>query len=516
MAALIPLAAGCSSADDDGSAVNAPGLEPPASVSVQVPSSEPLTGDLLRPTRVADLGEMATDLVARPGSSQLFVTTRSGLVYRIDRRTSDDGTTPVLVTRPVLDQRARTSTDGERGLLGAEFSSDGDTLVLVSTDLEGAVTIEAHDVDDAGEVSGEGRVVGAVPHPLSGHNGGGILRLPDGDLLVSLGDMDTGDQPTPAAQDPESVLGSVVRLPAAALDGGLDREWPTPADVVAKGLRNPWRIALDDDDVLIGDVGDVTAEEIDALAIDPGGAPANLGWPWYEGTTQVRTPRTPGPFSDPVIEYPHGDGRCGIVLGAVPTGPVVDLDGAVLFGDLCSTSVFARRRGDGADVEVARLSGTPIAFGVDQDDQVYVLSADGRIDRLDPARWIVPDTDAAARPPDTTTTLPAAPRSLCAVFTSLVLLSDPSAVEAGELELGIDGILTGLSSARSDASGSDRDDVDQLLAAFEAVRRAGAASGWDVDDPAFTTVLSEIVNGTPPYEEFGSALSRLQDRVDCG
>ena len=66
-----------------------------------------------------------------------------------------------------------------------------------------------------------------------------------------------------------SLLGKLIRLDPAA---------PTP-EVVASGLRNPWRFSFDrgTGQLVLADVGNGTFEEINV------GVASNYGWPCFEG-----------------------------------------------------------------------------------------------------------------------------------------------------------------------------------------------------------------------------------------
>ena len=80
------------------------------------------------------------------------------------------------------------------------------------------------------------------------------------------------------AQDPGSLLGKLIRLDPAA---------PAP-EVVARGLRNPWRFSFDraTGQLVLADVGNDAFEEINV------GVAGNYGWPCFEGAARrTATPR---------------------------------------------------------------------------------------------------------------------------------------------------------------------------------------------------------------------------------
>ena len=107
------------------------------------------------------------------------------------------------------------------------------------------------------------------------HHGGQLQFGPDGLLYVSTG---MGDDPD-TSQDPASPGGKILRF---------DPLSPRP-EVVALGLRNPWRFSFHRGTLLIGDVGDHRQEEVDVLPRRA--ARANFGWPFREGRAALREAR---------------------------------------------------------------------------------------------------------------------------------------------------------------------------------------------------------------------------------
>ena len=161
------------------------------------------------------------------------------------------------------------------------------------------------------------------------HAGGQLAFGPGGQLLVGIGDGLDKE----AAQDPESVLGKVVRL-------DVDDLSPEPK-LVAMGLRNPWRFSFDrlTGDLFIGDVGEEDWEEIDVIRRGYRGVP-NFGW----GAA------TPDQAEPPFFRYAHpasrlrgGDGRLRLSRRGDPGGtrPVL-LRRHVQRAGLEHTSVVAR------------------------------------------------------------------------------------------------------------------------------------------------------------------------------
>ena len=142
----------------------------------------------------------------------------------------------------------------------------------------------------------------------------------------------------------------------------------------------------------IADVGQNAIEEVNRIALaDLNGA--NFGWSGYEGPEPYLEgdDRRPSDAVAPVFSYHHDDdlGGCSVTGGVVYRGTnLVGLDGAYLVSDYCTGWVQALLVGEDDAIEAVDLGlhiPSPSSFGTDQDGNVYVLSLEGTVFRLDPA-----------------------------------------------------------------------------------------------------------------------------------
>lgn len=349
-------------------------------------------------------------LTQRTGSDDLYVAERVGRVRRIERtvRAGAEGSETVkLITRPVLDITDQTTTDGERGLLGIAFSSDGTELFVHYTDSGGDTVVAGYPMDDSGPspVAAEEqvRVLLTQEQPYSNHNGGGLVVGPDDMLYITLGDGGGGGDPTETGQDPNDLLGSILRIDPAPAEAA---PYTIPADnpfaqaaggrpeVWVWGLRNPWRVSFDPatGDLWVADVGQGEVEEIDHLpAADGAGRGANLGWNRMEGDRGYEGGTPPEGHVGPVATYTHDGGRCSVSGGYVYRGATIPaLDGVYLYADYCSGEVFGLRPGaaggtaETAVLDVGREGENIVAFGQSSDGEVYLLEQSGAVSRINP------------------------------------------------------------------------------------------------------------------------------------
>ncbi len=366
----------------------APAPDPPPPVTVAGTTQLTTIGSFDQPVFVT----------APEGDPRVFVVEQPGTV-RIVR----DGT---LSPEPFLDLRDRVTMRGESGLLSIAFSPDYATNGLVYAFYNvrqgeyGDIRIsefrrsegDANALDPASE-----RGLVTIPKPYENHNGGMLQFGPDGYLYASVGDGDPGAL-HPAgffAQRLDSLLGTVLRIdPAAGTPYGIPADNPflgnqgARPEIWAYGLRNPWRFWIDADtrQLIIGDVGSTSREEVDVVGIDDPGA--NFGWPCFEGSLEFDASAVCDRPVGPALEIPRTGDVCAIIGGVVVRDPRLPaLAGRYLYGDLCAGTIAALLVEDGS-------AGSPddlglvvpglTSFGVDGSRRVYATSAGGSVYRLDP------------------------------------------------------------------------------------------------------------------------------------
>jgi glucose/arabinose dehydrogenase len=369
------------------------------------PTGAALDAVHLATTEVATLAA-PTALATRAGTTDLYIAEKAGAVRRIVVDERIEGK-PVyhLVDEPALDLSSKVVDDGEQGLLGLVFSSDGRQLYVFATLApDGRTTVAAYDMraDDSAD-AGTRRELLSIPRTHTNHNGGQLALGPDGYLYIGIGDGGSEGDPDHHGQDTSTLFGKVLRIDPAAGTGkgaGAGQAYGIPAgnpfadaggkpEIWLYGVRNPWRFSFDraDGDLWIGDVGQDKWEEVDRLPATAGrnaGQGANLGWNLMEGTHPYEGTNPPGGVL-PIFEYSHDDG-CSITGGYVYRGTAIPaLQGAYLFADYCGQGIRAIvTKGD--TVVASRSFDLPVAqvqsFGEDADGELYVLPADGPVVRL--------------------------------------------------------------------------------------------------------------------------------------
>ena len=334
-----------------------PGATATAAGSTVKPRLELVVGGLSSPV----------DIAAAPGDpASLYVAEQTGLV-----RVVQNG---VMRPEPFLDLTARVRAAGEQGLLGFAFHpgyAENRRAYVHYSDRRGDTRVV--ELGPGGE-----RELLHVPQPYENHNGGQLAFGPDGRLYLGLGDGGSAFDPERRAQNPDSLLGKLLRLE-------VDRpgaDW----EVVALGLRNPWRFAFaESGDLYVADVGQDAWEEVNVLPAGERGL-VNFGWDLYEGPQRVDDGEpAAGRLAGPIAAYPHGD-ECSVTGGRVYRGELVpSLRGRYLYGDYCSGRIWSLRWTGGEEAEVREeplALPTLTAFGEGPDRELYLAAQSGALYRL--------------------------------------------------------------------------------------------------------------------------------------
>jgi glucose/arabinose dehydrogenase len=280
-----------------------------------------------------------------------------------------------------LDVTDQAQAGGEQGLLGLAFHpayEDNRLLYVHYTNTEGDTRVVEYRAraDGRGVDESSARELLAVEQPYPNHNGGQLAFAPDGRLWLGLGDGGSGGDPENRAQDLSSRLGKLLAIDVDAAEARVE--------IVAYGLRNPWRFSFDREtsDLWIGDVGQSAFEEINRLPAAQVGELVNFGWDVYEGLEiyEDKDPSSEGPLVEPVAVYDHEQG-CSVTGGYVYRGgDIPTAEGRYFYGDYCSGTVWSLTRGEPRE-EPFTVDGLS-SFGEDAAGELYLLSLGGTIFRL--------------------------------------------------------------------------------------------------------------------------------------
>lgn len=330
-------------------------------------------------------------LTAPEGSPYVYLTSQNGQIYRIDTRENEPDRVLWLDIEDIL------VSGGERGLLGLafhpDFANNGQFFVNYTAPSPLRTVVSRFEVTDPaapehistlGDPDSE-EILLEFNQPFSNHNGGHIAFGPDGYLYIASGDGGSGGDPQNNAQNPQNLLGAMLRI-----DVNTEAGYEIPSDnpyfdsesgrdeVFAIGLRNPWRFSFDRErgDLWVADVGQNAWE---AIHIVENGK--NYGWKIIEGSHcfPMESLCIVDGLEFPVFEYNHDNGDRSITGGYVYRGSELStLQGKYIYGDFISGRVWALDYDHDSDdvISNTELMNNPFnisAFGEDASGEIYIL-----------------------------------------------------------------------------------------------------------------------------------------------
>ena len=298
---------------------------------------------------------LPTDIAFIPGSSNVFLLiSQSGRVYYFN-----GGCDPV--NSLMLGDVGITviPPGGEQGLLNLEFhpgyASNGYVFFYHSSVASDTNSISRATLSFDGNgnmVLGDTvRIIDFKKNiSASNHNGGGMVFAPEGTLLASVGDGGSGG--ASKGQLNTNLLGVVARINPSLVtsvggysippggnmfaatntqcSGVATSATPCP-EILAMGLRNPFRMSMAGNIVYLGDVGSAVEEinSFDYTAVDTSN-PANFGWNTHDG--YVSSSSIPG-YRNPIVYYNRNDSIATAFRAEDPEGNQTG-SASIMIGDI--------------------------------------------------------------------------------------------------------------------------------------------------------------------------------------
>lgn len=375
---------------------------PPVAIDPRGPEPEPgagAVGDGMGGVGLEQIGEFDDPVfLAQPqGEQALYVVEQGGTIKRIGGK-----------GRPTtfLDVSNQIVSGGEQGLLSVAFAPDyakSRRFYVDFTNRGGDTRVVEYRREKKGPPKADpssARTLLAVEQPFPNHNGGLLLFDEDGNLLIGLGDGGSAGDPDRNGLDRSTLLGSILRIDPTSVKGGEEYSIPRDnpfadvegarAEILAYGLRNPWRFSFDrkTGGLWIGDVGQNSLEEIDYLGRL--GAGANFGWSAFEGTERFNSDQEAPNSLRPVLTYGRDQG-CSVTGGyVVRDRDLESLYGRYLYADFCQGQLrsFAAEEAIPGPAEDDTALGLQVpsvsSFAEDRRGRVYAISLDGPVYRLVP------------------------------------------------------------------------------------------------------------------------------------
>ena len=184
------------------------------------------------------------------------------------------------------------STTAEIGLYGISFHPVENYFLVSYSNLLNELTIEKYLLDaDGSVVMQNSEIIFKQKNDWCCHFAGSVIWSDYfQDFLISVGDM---DEDAPITREPlitTSNKGKILFLTKNISKTkliGINSNLDSKKNILAYGLRNPWKISVYSNFLFITDVGAVDQEELNLVDLDSfqsrNNDPYLFGWPIYEG-----------------------------------------------------------------------------------------------------------------------------------------------------------------------------------------------------------------------------------------
>ena len=341
----------------------------------------------------------------KSAAKRLFVVEQGGTIRIINGSS--------YLAKPFLNITNRITAGGERGLLSLAFHPDyaanGYFFVWYNEKVNGDVTLarftrSSENADTADPASGV--ILLQISKRFSNHNGAKLNFGADGFLYIGTGDGGSGGDPDKNGQDNTTLLGKLLRI---AVNNPNPPYYNIPADnpfassttarkeIIALGLRNPWRWSFDKQtgDIWLADVGQNLWEEVNMV-------PAaerlnkNFGWNCFEGTHSYSGCSIAANNVLPAFEYGHENNTGGFSItgGYVYRGTEFpQLQGYYLFADYVSGNGWLTKANGTGGFTTTLQKNWPTnitTFGEGADGTLYAASQNGILYKIIGGTSILP------------------------------------------------------------------------------------------------------------------------------
>lgn len=184
--------------------------------------------------------------------------------------------------------------EGDSGLFSLAFHPDENYFIISYSNLENNLIFEKYFLDkNNSPIISSAEIIYKVPNANCCHHSGNIIWSDFfGDFIISIGDMEHTSEPFENSKplDTTSPVGKILLLNNEVsnpeLLAGSNKIEPLK-NIIAYGLRNPWKTYEYENYLFIPDVGLGLEEELNVLNLEELKKTRNpflLGWPHYEAT----------------------------------------------------------------------------------------------------------------------------------------------------------------------------------------------------------------------------------------
>jgi hypothetical protein len=228
-------------------------------------------------------GKQINNIITNNGL--LYVLAEEGLIYQYNGENSS------LILD--ISQKVLTEDSGEEGLFGLAFHPTENFFLVSYANLQNTLIVEKFPfTNNAVEVENS-EIVYQLPNSQCCHWGGNIIWSEYfEDFIISVGDMEDNERALLSSKPIEttSPKGKLLLLNKEITNSPLisvNKNATPLANIVASGLRNPWKTLEYDNKLFIVDIGLRNYEELTVIDLSKNDKnnfnSKLLGWPIFEG-----------------------------------------------------------------------------------------------------------------------------------------------------------------------------------------------------------------------------------------
>jgi len=214
--------------------------------------------------------------------NNFYVILKRGKIYQLNIETGE--------RTLFLDYSDKISFIGEGGVLSLAFNSLGNDFLVSYVSTQGELIFELNLYENNVFNVVNKKTLLKLKNNSRVHFAGNVIWSEYfNDYMASIGDF-TGNADNPRfnhiPQDTSTPLGKIILLQKKVeytneFVDTSDQEDELLSNIIALGLRNPWKFFEVNNQLYIFDVGLYDYEEVNVLTYDS--LPQNFGWPYFEG-----------------------------------------------------------------------------------------------------------------------------------------------------------------------------------------------------------------------------------------
>lgn len=232
---------------------------------------------------IENFGEQVNNLVFFDDT--LYFLLEKGLIY------SFDGSNSKLFLD--ISDRVLFEESGEEGLFGIAFHPDENFFLVTYSNLDNSLTVDKYNFLNKNISNNDYETIFQLPNSQCCHWGGNIIWSDYfQDFILSIGDMESNERALLNFEpvDTTSLRGKLILLNTNNISSPLISSTNTYEpfnNIIAYGLRNPWKTIEYDNKLFIVDIGLANYEELNVIDLnlqDVNNFNSTMfGWPVYEG-----------------------------------------------------------------------------------------------------------------------------------------------------------------------------------------------------------------------------------------